>query len=363
MPSNDESGESNERTLNTEALFADDMFAAAEDAETANGEGKEKIGKRAWEPPSVAELQAMLPQYEILGIIGRGGMGAVYKARQAKLKRDVAIKLLPELLTQGEDDVFKYAARFELEAQAMASLDHPAIVSVHDFGETERGQLYFVMEFIDGMDIHQYLREHGGILPQEHALSIAVHVLSALEYAHQNGVVHRDIKPANILLNREGRVKIADFGLAKTFTESTASSAPALTMPNIAFGSPDFVAPEVFDQNRKLDHRADLYAVGVMLYQMLTGTLPRGQFKLPSELNSQLDPRLDQIIDQSLQADPLDRYSSAGELHQALHPIITSPMTRLEMGADVEDIVVKAKSKSGLYAGLAIATVFLIGIF
>jgi serine/threonine protein kinase len=199
-----------------------------------------------WEPPLPEDLQKMLPQYEITGIIGRGGMGAVYKARQKNLDRVVAIKLLPESFTRGNDEL-KFAARFKQEARAMAKLDHPAIVSVFDFGETEQDQLYFVMEFIDGMDIHQYLSQHGGVLPQDHALSIAAHVLDALEYAHNHGIVHRDIKPANILLNHEGRVKIADFGLAKSFTESEDSSAPALTMTGMALGTPDFVAPEALD--------------------------------------------------------------------------------------------------------------------
>ncbi|MCP5549719.1 MAG: serine/threonine protein kinase [Akkermansiaceae bacterium] len=161
----------------------------------------------------------MLPQYEIIGIIGRGGMGAVYRGRQAKLDRDVAIKVLPENFTCGEDEL-NFAARFLQEARAMAKLNHPAIISVYDFGETEEGQLYFVMEFVDGMDIHQYLHHHGGQLPQDQALAIVAHVLDALDYAHGNGIVHRDIKPANVLLNQEGRVKIADFGLAKKFGEN-----------------------------------------------------------------------------------------------------------------------------------------------
>ncbi|MCB1087274.1 MAG: protein kinase, partial [Verrucomicrobiae bacterium] len=141
-----------------------------------------------WEPPSPEHLQQMLPQYEIIGIIGRGGMGAVYRGRQAKLDRDVAIKVLPETFTQGEDEL-NFAARFLQEARAMAKLDHPAIISVYDFGETPEGQLYFVMEFIDGMDIHQYLHHHGGKLPQEQALAIVAHVLDALDYAHNHGIV------------------------------------------------------------------------------------------------------------------------------------------------------------------------------
>ncbi|NLT70851.1 MAG: serine/threonine protein kinase, partial [Verrucomicrobiaceae bacterium] len=157
-----------------------------------------------WVPPSPEELQAMLPQYEISEIIGRGGMGAVYQGRQAKLNRPVAIKLLPETFAKGEDEL-NFAKRFEQEAQAMAHLDHPAILSVYDYGETDKGQLYFVMEFADGMDVHQYLHHHGGKLTQESALTITAHVLDALDYAHRHGIAHRDIKPANILLTQEGR--------------------------------------------------------------------------------------------------------------------------------------------------------------
>jgi serine/threonine protein kinase len=255
-----------------------------------------------WEPPSPEELHAMLPQYEITAILGRGGMGAVYKGRQTKLNRDVAIKLLPETLVQGEDEM-NFAVRFEREAQAMANLDHPAIVSVYDFGETEAGQCYFVMEFVDGMDIHQYLRANDGRLLQEHAIAITSHVLDALDYAHSRGIVHRDIKPANVLLNQDGRVKIADFGLAKKMEDGT-SDLPALTMSNVALGTPDFVAPESLDGSRTPDHRADLYAVGVMLYQMLTGSLPRGQFKTPSELRPEVDFRLDEIVNRAMQPDP-----------------------------------------------------------
>lgn len=286
-----------------------------------------------WEPPLPEELQRMLPQYEITGIIGRGGMGAVYQGRQAKLNRKVAIKLLPETFTQGDDEL-NFAKRFEQEAQAMAGLDHPAIISVYDFGETPSGQLYFVMEFIDGMDIHEYLKHHGGRLPQEHALSITAHVLDALEYAHQHGIVHRDIKPANILLNREGRVKIADFGLAKKFGEHADESAPALTMSNVAVGTPDFVAPEALDPGAKPDHRADLYAVGVMLYQMLTGKLPRGNFRLPSEMQPEIDPRLDVIVGKAMEADPDHRYASASAVRADLDRVLSQPMQRIEPGAE-----------------------------
>lgn len=306
-------------------------------ASTASGAG--------WEPPTPEELQTMLPQYEISGFLGRGGMGAVYRAKQIRLDRDVAIKVLPETLTQGGDDELKFAERFELEAQAMAKFSHSSIVSVFDFGETSEGQLYFVMEFVEGMDIHQYLRENGGSISQEYALSITAHVLDALEYAHARGIIHRDIKPANILLNQEGQVKIADFGLAKVLSDGDEQDKPALTMSNVALGTPDFVAPEAIDGDGIPDHRADLYAVGVMLYQMLTGKIPRGQFPSPSELLPDLDPRVDDIVQQSMQYSPSDRYDTASSMRMALDPVISAPVSRVKTIQKSETPTPKAKSK------------------
>ena len=273
----------------------------------------------------------MLPQYEICEIIGRGGMGAVYQGRQAKLNRPVAIKLLPETYTKGEDEL-NFAKRFEQEAQAMANLDHPAILSVYDYGETSNGQLYFVMEFADGMDVHQYLQHHGGKLTEESALTITAHVLDALDYAHRHGIAHRDIKPANILLTQEGRVKIADFGLARKFGEHADVSSPALTLANVTFGTPDFVAPEALDSDQIPDHRADLYAVGVMLYQMLTGKLPRGNFQLPSRLDAGIDERLDDIVSKAMAADPDHRYQSAAAVRADLDLVLSQPLARIEAG-------------------------------
>lgn len=282
-----------------------------------------------WEPPSAEALRQLLPsQYEVSAIIARGGMGAVYRGRQTKLDRDVAIKLLPKMVAQNEDDI-NFMARFEQEAKAMARLDHPAIVTVHDFGETSEGQLYLVLEFVEGMDIHQYLQHHGGKINQSDALAIMAHVLDGLEYVHAHGIVHCDIKPANILLNREGHVKIADFGLAKTLAspEEYAAKPSFITQPILA-GTPDFVAPEVLNGDSDPDHRADLYAVGVMLYQMLTGKLPRGQFERPSELIPELDPRLDEIVDRSIQANPDDRFDSAAAVRSKLDSIFLSPSAK-----------------------------------
>ncbi|MCB1278842.1 serine/threonine-protein kinase, partial [Prosthecobacter sp.] len=160
---------------------------------TASSGSKPSSG---WQPPSLEEMQAMLPQYQFEAILGRGGMGAVYKAVQVTLDRKVAIKVLPVDLV--EDGDAQFAERFKNEARTMAKLNHPSIVDVYDFGETNTGLLYIVMEFIDGTDVSKMIASQGK-LPEDYALSITAHVSDALAYAHKNGIIHRDIKPANIL--------------------------------------------------------------------------------------------------------------------------------------------------------------------
>ena len=272
----------------------------------------------------------MLPQYEIMEILGRGGMGAVYKGRQKSLKRLVAIKILP---LDAADDEMKFVERFQNEAQTMAAMNHPAIVAVYDFGETPDGLLYFIMEFVDGTDVHKMIQASGR-LTEEHALAITAHVCDALSYAHKRGVIHRDIKPANILIDQEGHIKVADFGLAKMHDPSQTSG---LTKTNMAMGTPDYVAPEVLTPGKVADHRADLYAVGVMLYQMLTGEVPRGMFKLPSQTGIGSDVRFDDIICKALEPKPEDRYQSAMDVRHALDVILTTPQPK-DDGAGVVSV-------------------------
>ncbi|MDZ4401393.1 family 16 glycoside hydrolase [Prosthecobacter sp.] len=274
-----------------------------------------------WQAPEVEELQAMLPQYEIIEILGRGGMGAVYKARQKSLKRLVAIKILP---LGAADDEMQFIERFQNEAQTMAAMNHPAIVSVYDFGETPDGLLYFIMEFVDGTDVQKMIRASGK-LSGDYALAITAHVCDALHYAHSRGVIHRDIKPANILIDQEGHVKVADFGLAKMHDPSQTSG---LTRTNMAMGTPDYIAPEVLSPGTVVDHRADIYAVGVMLYQMLTGEVPRGMFKLPSKKGIDSDPRFDAIIGKAMETDREERYQSAMDVRRALDVILTTPQSK-----------------------------------
>ncbi len=282
----------------------------------ALGAGSSKPSPGAWEPPTPEELQRDFQQYEIRGILGRGGMGAVYKGWQRSLDRLVAIKILPPGLDDGVSD---FTERFKREAKAMAHLQHPGIVAVHDAGETPGGLLYFIMECVEGTDVQRLVNERKRLDPSE-ALRIASAVCDALAYAHAHGVIHRDIKPSNIMLDARGTVKIADFGLAK----STAPGTTVLTVSNVTMGTPDFMAPEALHGVANVDHRADIYAVGVMLYQTLTGKLPRGKYDPPSRVVPGLDKRLDRIVDRALQPEPAARFPNASDMRAAMAPITLS---------------------------------------
>ena len=266
-------------------------------------------------PPSVAELAARFPQLEILELLGQGGMGAVYKARQTKLDRIVAVKVLPA--EWGKDPAF--AERFAREAKALARLTHPHVVSVFDFGETD-GLYYFVMEYVDGVNLRAILQERR-LSPPE-ALTIIPQVCEALQYAHEEGVVHRDIKPENILLDRKGRVKIADFGLAKLLDRPAASY--ALTGSQQVMGTPHYMAPEQIDRPREVDHRADIYSLGVVFYEMLTGELPLGRFAPPSE-KAVIDGRLDDVVLRTLEREPHKRYQRASDVKSEVEAICRQP--------------------------------------
>lgn len=273
-----------------------------------------------WQPPEPEELQRMLPQFVVESLIGRGGMGAVYKGIQSSLERPVAIKVLPPAIEQ-QDQAF--AERFRNEARLMGRLNHPAIVSVYDFGRTTEGQLYFVMEYVDGTDVQRMIAREGRMLP-EHALAVTAHLCDALGYAHKQGIVHRDVKPSNVLIDMEGRVKVADFGLAKLTGAAVNNS--GLTQTGMAMGTPDYVAPETLMHGGDVDGRADLYAVGVMLYQMLTGDIPRGVFKMPSQKFQAIDPRFDRIVRRALEQDREERYQTSLELRRDLDVILAMPL-------------------------------------
>jgi serine/threonine protein kinase len=258
------------------------------------------------------DLARLFPQLEILDLLGRGGMGVVYKARQRGLDRLVALKVLPP----GVDRDPGFQERFVREARALARMSHPNIVAVHDFGQVE-GQYYFLMEYVDGVNLRRMLQS-GNLSPGE-ALGIVPQVCDALQYAHEEGIVHRDIKPENILLDRRGRVKIADFGLAKILTGGSASPERGytLTASQAVMGTPHYMAPEQFERPNTVDHRADIYSLGVVFYEMLTGELPLGRFPPPSRM-VQVDVRLDEVVLRTLEKEPRQRYQRAGDVKTEL---------------------------------------------
>jgi serine/threonine protein kinase len=260
----------------------------------------------AMPPLNPETLAPHFPHLEILVCLGRGGMGVVYKARQKSLHRLVALKLLaPERVNDPS-----FAARFAKEAQALAALNHPHIVSVHDFGQAG-GFYYLIMEFVDGVNLRQLLQSKR-LSPKE-ALSIVPPVCDALQCAHDHGIVHRDIKPENLLIDKTGVVKIADFGIAKIVGVSsdekaataTSMSAEASTVP---LGTPEYTAPEQL--NGKADHRADIYSLGVVLYEMLTGERPNGKF-LPFSRKINVDIRMDEVVLRALEEKPELRFATA----------------------------------------------------
>ncbi len=200
----------------------------------------------------------------------------------------------------------------------MARLAHPGIISVFDFGETSDGQLYFVMEYVKGIDVAQMLVQQRKLQPL-HALSIAAHVCDTLQYAHQHGIIHRDIKPANVMVDMEGRVKVADFGLASLAAQDTSHD------DSTTLGTPDYVAPEALVIGVIVDHRADLYSLGVMLYEMLTGKVPSRPITPPSSVVSGLDKRFDAVVKHALETDPNARYQSAAIFRKDLDQILSVP--------------------------------------
>ena len=268
-------------------------------------------------PPSPEELGRFFPQLEILELLGRGGMGVVYKARQRDLDRIVALKILPSATDR--DPAF--AERFAREARALARLGHPNIVAIYESGQAG-GLFYFVMEYVDGLNLRQLLAA-AKMTPRE-ALAIVPQICEALQTAHDQGIVHRDIKPENILLDKKGRVKIADFGIAKIVGADGKDM--TLTGAGEMMGTPAYMAPEQIEHPQDVDHRADIYSLGVVFYQMLTGELPLGKFSPPSRIRGmQIDVRLDEVVLRALEKEPELRYQQASEVRTHVETIAGTP--------------------------------------
>lgn len=269
--------------------------------------------------PDPAELARQFQQLEIIELLGMGGMGMVYKARQPGLERLVALKILPVDSASHPS----FVERFNREARALAKLNHPGIVDVYDFGQTSQ-YYYFIMEYVDGPNLRRLLNTKTVTPPR--ALELVIQICTALQYAHDEGVVHRDIKPENILLDKKGQVKIADFGLAKLL-----GSVPdtALTMSQAAMGTLDYMAPEQRQNPQAVDQRADIYSLGVVFYEMLTGEVPLGRFAPPSQ-KVQVDVRLDEVVLKSLEREPERRYQRASEVKAGIEGLQTSSCARSE---------------------------------
>ena len=260
-------------------------------------------------------------RYELDGVVGRGGMAEVYRARDIRLDRIVAVKTLREDLAR--DQTFQ--ARFRREAQSAASLNHPSIVAVYDTGEDMMGPTpvpYIVMEYVDGRTLRDLLRDDRRLLP-ERALEITDGVLRALDYSHRNGIVHRDIKPGNVMLTRTGEVKVMDFGIARAVSDAQAT----MTQTAQVIGTAQYLSPEQA-RGERVDARSDLYSAGCLLYELLTGRPPftgdspvaiayqhvRENPIPPSRVDPEIPAWADSIVLKAMAKDPGDRYQSAGEM-------------------------------------------------
>jgi len=261
-------------------------------------------------PPSLEEISSAFPDLEVIELIGKGGMGAVYKCRQKSLDRFVALKILPQTLAADES----FALRFQAEAKALATLNHPNIVTIHDYGH--QGDFNFLlMEFVDGLNLRHLINSRQ--LSPEEALAIVPPLCEALQFAHERNIVHRDIKPENLLLDSTGRIKIADFGIATIIGQ---------TNPTVekAAGTPAYMAPEQRANNTPVDARVDIYSLGVVLYEMLTGERP-GSHLTPPSTKATLDIRIDEVVLRALNDQPEQRWQSATALQTELETILNHP--------------------------------------
>ena len=301
------------------------------------------------------EISAQLAgRYELVELVGRGGFAEVYRVVNVRLHRTEALKILSEKLTEEQD----FARRFEQEARVAASLDHPNIVKIYDYGGLE-GLFWFSMQFVDGPSLGRRMKTGSRVEPFT-AARIGVRVLDALRYSHERGVIHRDIKPDNILIDREGRPYITDYGVAKS------QLALVKTQAGTLLGSPAYMSPEQL-QGRALDGRSDLYSVGVTLYKALAGELPfsgedtfRATMKRLSEQPRPLsqalpgvDPSLEAIVMRALEREPDRRFSNAAEFCAALEdflagaPMVDQPLP-IPVGEDATIVMTPSRgSRTG----------------
>ncbi|MBK1831499.1 serine/threonine protein kinase [Verrucomicrobiaceae bacterium R5-34] len=261
--------------------------------------------------PSAEEIESYLPAYDRVELIATGGMGAVYRARQISLDRTVAIKVL----THACSSSLQFRQIFKCEAQVMAKLNHPNLVSIYDYGEAH-GLLYIVMQFVQGRSLHD--AAHGKSVEAHEAAALISTVSKALADAHNSGILHRDIKPANILVDSKINPVVVDFGLAHQSDESTKKG-------ETVFGTPGYTAPEVITPPFSADQRADIFSLGVLLHELLTGQLPQSPYLPPSSLVT-VDPRYDSIVMRAIHPSPSMRYHKAEDLAADLDKVLAGQM-------------------------------------
>jgi serine/threonine-protein kinase len=269
--------------------------------------------------------QVLGERYEIGGVLGRGGMAEVHHGRDLRLGREVAVKVLRSDLARDPS----FQVRFRREAQAAASLNHPAIVAVYDTGEdrtTTGATPYIVMEYVEGETLRDVLRREGRLSP-ERAMSFAADICGALDFSHRNGIVHRDVKPGNVMITPEGTVKVMDFGIARAVSDSAAT----MTSTAAVIGTAQYLSPEQA-RGEGVDARSDVYSVGCLLYELVTGAPPftgdspvavayqhvREDPRLPSSINPAIPPTLDAILLKAMSKNPANRYQSAAEMRNDL---------------------------------------------
>src|ERR1043166_2312830 len=277
--------------------------------------GMSSEGIETFEPPSVESLAKAMAMHgvEPIEFIGRGGMGAVFKGRQKTLNRIVAVKVMRPRAADGGYIVH----RFEREVRLLAKLSHPNVVTVYEGGLAGNFP-YFTMDFVDGSSLRQILKSRP-LVPSE-AVKLFLQLCDGLQHAHKESVTHRDIKPENLLVDKGGVLKIADFGLAKL--NGDGSSKEWQTRYCRGMGTPPYMAPEQFENPQAVDHRADIYAAGVVLYEMLTGERPTGKFPAPPSEKAKVDSALDAVLFRALKEDVELRYQDISEFKQAVEAVV-----------------------------------------
>jgi len=262
-----------------------------------------------------------ISKYQITGVLGQGAMGVVYKAQDLRIERTVAIKTIHAGLMQG-DLATELTTRFVREIRAVGNLRHPNIIAIYDTDE-ENGAPFYVMEFVEGRELSAYFKDNARFATEQ-TLHIGRQLLDAFAYTHQKGIIHRDIKPANIFITNEGDVKVADFGIAKVENSE-------LTQVGTSLGTPSYMSPEQC-RGQPVDNRSDLFSIGIVLYQLLTGEKPfqassthalmhqilQSTPEKPSVLNPMLAPAVDRLFDKALAKNPVERFQSAEEFLHAL---------------------------------------------